>query len=212
MSDFDVIAMSGKAGTGKDYLYEHYLKTLGYYNFALATHFKVFLVGQGKASYDEVFTSKPPHVRKLLQEEGTERGRLVYGPEIWLDTAFAWMLHFSVIWGINKFCITDVRFPNEADYIRDRGGKIIRIDAPIREAKNGLTKEARQHISETALDNYSNFDLVIQNDPKYAELVRKQLCDYLGCPSEEDSDGIMDEIWDAANGLYGKINKKVFGE
>lgn len=222
MTDFDVIALSGRAGVGKDWIYEHYLKPLGYRNFALATHFKIFLIGQKKASYDEVFTSKPPNVRKLLQEEGTERGRNVYGDEIWLDTAYAWMLHFSAIWGIKKFCITDVRFPNEADYIKARQGKVIRINAPIREAKNGLTAEARRHPSETALDDYKNFDLIVQNDPKYQETVRKQICDFLGCvPIEEDAAGLVDEMWeqmdktwdsfDKVFDKFEKLNKKIFG-
>lgn len=52
--------------------------------------------------------------------------------------------------------VTDVRHPNEADPIRERGGYIIRL---IRENKDKIHGE--QHISETAMDDYEvDFDVV----------------------------------------------------
>jgi hypothetical protein len=171
MGQIKVIALSGRAGSGKDYIHEHFLRTRKYHRWALADHFKVSIAGRGGATYEEVFTTKPPHVRKLLQEEGTERGRLVYGESVWLDTAFTWLEHLSNTWGITKFCITDARFPNEVEYIQNRGGKVFRIEAPTRVAESSLNAEARQHISETALDDYTGFDGYISNDPEDEPLV-----------------------------------------
>lgn len=54
-----------------------------------------------------------------------------------------------------NWIITDVRFPNEAEAIKDRGGVIIRIDRPGVEPVNA-------HPSETALDNWT-FDYKIAN-------------------------------------------------
>jgi hypothetical protein len=216
---FDVVALSGKAGVGKDFIFNHHLAPLGYKRWALADHFKIWIVGQGKASYDEVFTSKPPHIRKLLQEEGTERGRNIYGDTIWLDTAYMWMLHLSETMGIEKYCLTDIRFPNEADYVKARGGKVIRIEAPTREAKSSLSKEARKHISETALNDYKKFDGIIYNDPEYSERVKKQICEILdiceptnGIVGEED--GMFGEVMEYFDKTIDKmqdLHKKVFG-
>jgi hypothetical protein len=57
--------------------------------------------------------------------------------------------------GFPKWIVTDVRFPNEAKAIKDRGGIIIRVDRP------GI-KPINPHPSETALDNWE-FDYKIAN-------------------------------------------------
>ena len=162
-----IIGISGKAGSGKDYIASkivtpHY----GYVPFSLAWHIKTGLIGKGMATYDEAFITKPPHVRHLLQQDGTENGRDVYGMDIWLDTAYAWMRLVYEQWGIARFVIPDVRFPNEVEYIQRHGGKVIRILAPQRVQNSPLSLEARLHRSETALDEYplDNFDALLDND------------------------------------------------
>lgn len=54
-----------------------------------------------------------------------------------------------------KWIVTDCRFPNEAQAIKDKGGLIIRIDRP------GV-KPVNAHPSETSLDNW-DFDHKIAN-------------------------------------------------
>jgi hypothetical protein len=166
MSEFTVLGLSGRAGVGKDYLFNSVLKPLGYHRVALADHFKIWIAGKEEATYDEVFNTKPPKIRHLLQQEGTERGRNVYGGNVWCKTLHNWMRLWNENWGISKFCITDIRFPNEVEFVQSVGGSVIRIEAPQRQDAKGLSAEARSHLSETALDFFSGrFDLVINNDP-----------------------------------------------
>mgnify|MGYP003142461270 FL=1 len=121
--------------------------------------------------------------RKLLQLLGTEAGRQVLHPNIWINALFAdyvcddcgqqecptdeedtgQMIHYS----FPSWIITDVRFSNEAKAIKDRGGIMIRIERPEGESHCG-----GQHASETALDNY-NFDYVIDNEGSIDELIEK---------------------------------------
>jgi hypothetical protein len=162
-----VIGLSGKAGSGKDYIASSIItKHYGYVPFSLAWHIKTSLVGKGAASYQEVFQTKPAKIRHLLQHEGTESGRDIYGYDIWLNTAYSWMQLIYEQWGINRFVIPDVRFPNEVEYIKRMGGKVFRIIAPKRVTGSPLTMEARLHPSETALDEYplDNYDGIIEND------------------------------------------------
>lgn len=56
----------------------------------------------------------------------------------------------------SKWLISDVRYPNEADAIIKLGGVIIRVERPI--------PVTDFHISETALDDYNNFLLVVKNN------------------------------------------------
>ena len=180
MSKFEVLGISGKAGTGKDFLTNKYLKPLGYKQFSLAWHFKVGIVGEGKATHEEVFVTKPPHVRKALQMKGTEEGRDVFGEDVWCNHVREWFDLLHEMWGIDKFVIPDIRFINEVKFVQNMGGKVFRIHAPKRMEANSLTVEQRKHISETALDEYLEFDGIIYNDPEHIETVKRQLHIMLG--------------------------------
>jgi hypothetical protein len=88
--------------------------------------------------------------RRLLQVFGTEVGREMFGHNFWIEQAF------KQIDPAANVVIADVRFPNEADAIKARGGTVIRIN------RHNLTA-VNSHKSEHALDNYM-FDHVIYND------------------------------------------------
>lgn len=67
--------------------------------------------------------------------------------------------------------VSDCRFPNEADAGRARGGVVIRLNR--KDARKDAHGRDPNHISETALDNYEYFDLVIDNDGTRGEMARK---------------------------------------
>ena len=116
-----------------------------------------------------------PEIRALLQRLGTDAGRKVLGDDIWVETAIKnWMADG---WSENAV-FTDVRFPNEADAIRLRGGMVIRVTrlgtAPV--------SAAEVHPSETALDGYE-FDAWINNNGTVEQLhneVRYAVRNFLG--------------------------------
>lgn len=95
---------------------------------------------------------------------GTTIGRNIIHPNIWIQTVFNRYEQNK-----NKnLLITDVRFPNEYEEIKKRGGFVIRINRPNIIYKN--------HISECALDDYE-FDYVIENDSTLEDLYKKiNLC------------------------------------
>ena len=162
-----VIGLSGKAGSGKDYIASRIITPkYGYVPFSIAWHVKANLVGKGVLTYQEAFITKLPHARHLLQQEATESGRDIYGEDIWLKAADSWMRTIYESWGIQRFILPDVRFPNEVEYIKNMGGKVIRIAAPNRVAQSPLSQDARNHYSEVALDDYplDKFDGVLYND------------------------------------------------
>ena len=82
-------------------------------------------------SYHDVYVEKTNITRNLLQQEGTENGRLVYGENIWIKYFDNWIQVFKTR-GIKNIITTDCRFKNEIDYIKEQGGIIIKINAPIR--------------------------------------------------------------------------------
>lgn len=100
--------------------------------------------------------------RKILQLLGTEAGRQIIHPNIWVNALFA---NYKPE---ENWIVTDVRFPNEADIIKDKGGIMIRINRPGTESHCG-----GQHLSETSLDVYDKFDYVIENDGTVQDLIDK---------------------------------------
>ena len=94
-------------------------------------------------------------VRRLLQRLGTEAGRDILGENIWVDTAFART-------DADKIIVTDVRFPNEAEGIKARGGTLVRIE------RKGVGPR-NDHPSETSLIDY-DFDYTVDNSGSIEDL------------------------------------------
>ena len=84
--------------------------------------------------------------RKLLQLLGTECGRNIIHPQIWVNALFADYKSVGEKCGFTscstrdikegfkdkpKWLVTDVRFPNECEAIKKRGGIVIRVNRPI---------------------------------------------------------------------------------
>lgn len=131
---------------------------------------------------DEIISLKEEHItpRTILQILGTEIGRQIH-PDIWINALMKDYKGEIVGYdGSSKkdifskelpnWIITDVRFPNEVKAIKDRQGIIIRINRKLKNNDN--------HISETALDDYKEFDYVLENSGNLITLeqsVRKML-------------------------------------
>lgn len=173
-----LIGLAGRSGVGKSTLSATYLRPLGFNEVGIADEIKIRAVATGVATYEEVFVGpKPAHVRTWLQEEGTERGRNVFGEDVWVRALLARLRKVEETWGIDQFVVTDVRFVNEVEFIHKHGGIVLRIDAPTRFANNGMTAEQRQHPSECDLDRLTNqdFDGIVLNDPEFAGTASWQL-------------------------------------
>lgn len=133
------------------------------------------------------FTLTP---RKLLQLLGTDCGRKIIHPNIWVNALFSdYKAGFEFLPQSNgnkiktpiypNWIITDVRFPNEVEAIKKRGGIVIRVDRPCKECggmgyhKMDCNVGRTEHESEYALDNYEGFDHVIENDGTIEDLLEK---------------------------------------
>ena len=117
--------------------------------------------------------------RLLLQTIGTDIVRAI-NPNIWINSLFQYytisdlalakmrrkgFTPISSFLALPNWIITDVRFPNEVKAIKEKDGIIIRI--------NRETDYISNHSSEIALDDYEDFDYVIENDTTIAELKEK---------------------------------------
>lgn len=160
-SNIKIIGLHGMAGSGKDFIAENCLVPIGYFRFALATHFKIDVVRKDIFTYEEVFYTKPAHVRHRLQQIGTEEGRDVFGEDVWCNAAEAWLHNINKSNNINKFVIADIRFDNEAKWIKNHGGIVIKIES--NRSRSGMDDQAKKHSSEAGLSDHL-VDYVVIND------------------------------------------------
>ena len=155
-----IIGLSGYAQSGKDTVAELLCLNYRYHRRSFADPMREALmrlnpiVGHEPLAhlvndYGWDVAKSNPEVRRLLQVFGTEVGRQMFGENFWVDIALA---------GLNsnhRVVLSDVRFPNEAQAIVDKGGQVWRVQ---REGH----KPVNLHTSETAMDNW-RFDDVILN-------------------------------------------------
>lgn len=174
-----IIGLSGYARSGKDES-ANALLGLGFKRVAFADKLRDFLlalnpiVGTDEdndywtvsdviAGYGwDGYKASPygPEMRQLLQRLGTECGREMLYDTVWVDAA----LDDYRTGKVKHQVVPDVRFPNEAEAIKELGGYVLRIERP------GIDP-ANAHVSETALDDW-NFDAVVVNGSSIESLHR----------------------------------------
>ena len=94
-------------------------------------------------------------MRRLLQDVGVS-ARHHLGEDVWINAAL------STPTESDGLVITDVRFINEANAIKARGGEIWRVMRP------GVTA-VNSHISETEMDGYG-CDQLVDNSGDFKDL------------------------------------------
>ena len=184
--EIKVIGFSGKLGSGKNYVSEkifYGLVSPSPMILAFADQLKIDLCARDNISFSSIFHTKDHQSRIALQKYGTDM-REKYGPNIWINYLHNWVkMHAER--GITNFIITDVRFPNEFEWIKSLGGYVIRVEAPqrnldeLKKEANGdpdKMKQISEHPSETALDN-CRFDYTVNNDYGHEQSVISDIGD-----------------------------------
>jgi hypothetical protein len=96
--------------------------------------------------------------REFLQKLGTEGMRNGVHTNAWVNALFA---DYAPA---DRWVITDVRFPNEAQAVLDHGGVLIRVN------RSNNPVQPSYHASETGLDNWTRWNYVIDNSGTLSDL------------------------------------------
>lgn len=161
-----IIGFTGKAGSGKDTCADMITRS-SQFDFDVCTAFakpikdaarELFMLtrdqlhGSLKEVVDERWGASP---RQIMQWLGTDMLRKHFGDDFFLKHMKMRIEHAKNA-NVAMFLITDVRFDNEAEMVRDMGGKVVRIARP------GV-KPVNAHVSENGIQNRL-VDFTIQND------------------------------------------------
>jgi hypothetical protein len=170
-----LIGIAGPKRSGKDTLGRGLAAALGLQQDSFAGPLRAFvatMLGLTLAELEEVKEAPVAWLdgvtpRSMMQTVGTEWGRRMVHPDLWLRALLARVPAEGAV-------ISDVRFPNEAEAIIEQGGVVIRLSRPG-------TGEGDGHASETPLPGYLvTFELT--NDSTPDDLVARALGLLRGTP------------------------------
>lgn len=123
-----IIGITGLAGSGKDTIADHLILKHGFVRYGFSDPLKAMLdvIGvdcrtrETKEVPDSLLGVSP---RRMMQTLGTEWGRSLH-PDFWL------LLADVAVRGRSAVVVPDVRFVNEAKWIKKNGGQIWRVLRP----------------------------------------------------------------------------------
>jgi deoxynucleotide monophosphate kinase-like protein len=172
-----LIAFSGLKGSGKDTAAKVLIDEYGFTKIAFADILREALLIlnpwipdtplYGSASLSELINdvgwdwakNNVPEVRRLMQVFGTEVGRMLFGTNVWVDLLAAKFPDTGN--DDTRYVITDCRFDNEVDFVRNNGGIVTWIERP------GLASDGHASESISIRDLAS---VILHNDETIEEL------------------------------------------
>lgn len=205
MIDFSdlVIGIHGRALVGKDTSAIYLNRKFGMAPIAFADPIKKALVNLLGATYGLTFKhfhgelkEKPiPGLgrspRELMQSFGTEWGRDRVNTDIWIKIAKARINEerHAARMRLKQYSgtvISDVRFENEAEWIRSQNGLVIHLDRPDAESVNSHVSEFGIEVGET--------DIVLRNTGTIEELEKKLFATVVDLASSS-----VEGLWNAGH-------------
>lgn len=164
-----IVALSGKIGSGKSFAASYIIKNMPEFSFEekfFAYNVKLIasiisglpmedmLSEQGKNKELALYNNIT--VGKLQQVIGTDLFRAGFDDMVWVKSLFA-----SYNPGFDNWVVSDVRFKNEANYVKKMGGLLVRLEGDPDGVRARSTRDM-SHPSETDLDDYADFDVIVR--------------------------------------------------
>jgi hypothetical protein len=168
-----IIGITGRARSGKDTLAGYLVDNHGFAKITLAGPIRRFigeLTGLSEAELTDGPLKEAPLAwlggvspRRMMQTLGTEWGRNMIADELWLLVAQR-EIEKAKRNGMAGVVISDVRFDNEAEFVKALGGHVFEIS-------RGAAPAVGAHVSEAGVSDHLVDDGFSNNGPKH-ELAR----------------------------------------
>ena len=166
-----IFVVGGKSGSGKNevakMIEEYYIYKL---KKCVITEFSKYLKIFAKelTDWDGISQDKP---RDFLQHLGINVIREKMGEDFLIKRLI------DDIKVLFNYCdcivVSDVRLPLEFELVDKAFDNVVNVFIERPKFNNDLTVDEKKHITETALDNYNNYDLKIINDGNLNDLKNK---------------------------------------
>lgn len=157
--DIKIYLLSGKAKSGKNEvsnIINEYYKSKKCITLSYAYYLKDYI--KRISGWDGKEETKP---RELLQQIGIELIKNKIDSNLLIRRLIEDIKVFSYFYDV--IIITDARLVDEIEIPKKQFNNITTIRV-IRNVDNNLTINEQKHLTETGLDNYNNFDYIIDNN------------------------------------------------
>ena len=159
-----IYLVAGKSGSGKNEvarIIKDYYEAFG--KRVVITEFSKYLKLYAKEvlGWDGVNEDKP---RRFLQDLGVTIRENMEMPNFLIDRMKEDIKVYTLYYDI--VVISDVRLPEEIEEFKAAYSNCVSIYVINQFEESKLSLKEQMHITETALENYDNFDLTITNDDK----------------------------------------------
>lgn len=158
-SNKKIIVFSGKQFSGKDTVAKILLERFDTFKrIGIADAIKMMYSKQTGLSLEEIEKNKSAYRQDLINLGDWGRAQ---DPDYWLNSIIAYK---------GNTIVTDIRVKHELDLFKNHGALAIRIEADETARSRRGELSAKNDLTETALDNITDWDYVIHNDGTYEEL------------------------------------------
>lgn len=166
-----IFILSGKAQSGKDTvskIIENYYNNKKCIQIAFAYYIKDYV--KRISDWDGSEDTKP---RELLQQFGIELVKNKIDNKLFINRVIEDIEVFSYFYDI--IIVDDARLPDEVDILKKKYPNSVSIRIIRNNYDNGLTQIQKNHITETGLDNYNDFDYIVNNDENINQTIEEIL-------------------------------------
>lgn len=148
-----LLAMYGKARSGKDTAADYLAEQLGLYKYAFAEPLKTMLKSVFGDHFHEgdrsgICPETGKSYREMMQTLGTEWGREMMSEDVWINLVqkkWEWVKDGGRYPGMGMnghqqegMILSDLRFDSEAEWVKSQGGIVIEIKRPDDNPPQGL--------------------------------------------------------------------------
>ncbi len=155
-----IFLLSGKARSGKNEIskiIERYYSNKKCITISFGYYIKDY--AKRISDWDGSEETKP---RELLQRLGIELVRNKIDKRLFIDRILQDIEIFSYFYDI--IVISDVRLLDEITILKENYPDSTSIRVVRNNYENNLTEEQKNHLTETDLDNFNDFDYIVNND------------------------------------------------
>ena len=166
-----IFLLSGKARSGKNEIskiIERYYSNKKCITISFGYYIKDY--AKRISDWDGSEETKP---RELLQHLGIELVRNKIDKRLFIDRILQDIEIFSYFYDI--IIVSDARLLDEITILKEKYPNSVSIRVVRNNFENNLTEEQKNHLTETDLDQYTDFDYIVENDENLEDKITKIL-------------------------------------
>lgn len=156
-----IIVISGKQYSGKDTLAKILLDLMpNFKRVGIGDAIKIEYGKRKNLTFDEIEAQKHLYRADLIELGNWGRAQ---DDDYWLKN----------IANMDNIIVPDVRVCHEIEFFKQKGAYLIRVESSEENRSKRGVLVGVNDITETALDNYQDWNLVIENNSTYEDLMKK---------------------------------------